>query len=629
MPKFISEPMKTQFLLLAILPTIAAAIPMAPVQPLIQLDQFGYLPDSRKIAVLADPQSGFDSALAYSPGPTLQVRKWQSDGIVLTATPISWNGGAVHPQSGNIVKWFDFSAVTTWGSYYLYDPANNVRSHRFDIRDDVYRVPLKHATRVFFYQRSGFAKSTPYADPRWTDAASHLGPNQDLDCRLVTDPNNTSLARNLSGGWFDAGDSNKYTTFTLSTLHCLLDAYTQNPSAFGDNYRIPESGNGIPDLLDEVKWELDWLRRMQLEDGCALLKMGNHRGTSHLKNPPPSNDNRPRYYYPEPSSAATVTLASVFAHAALVYRDIPALREYADDLRARAVKAFAHYEAHPKNDNIDNKDIQFGLADLPPEKQDKVAVAAAVYLYALTGEADYRAYVEKNHPRLDAEMKEWRSYDTYLTDALLFFTTLPDVSSPISEYIRASQLKAVANPEFYGRTDADPYRAHMPRYSYHWGSLSARSHVGSINENIARYGIDPARTDDYLVRAADTLHSIHGVNAFNKVFLSNMYVYGADNSVDEIFHFWFNDGTDWDNVRTSAKGGPAPGFLTGGANKNWKPRGADAAGYVPPPPAKAYREWNGPDASWQVTEPGIYYQAAYIKLLSKFATTTDKPLPLP
>ena len=61
----------------------------------------------------------------------------------------------------------------------------------------------------------------------------------------------------------DAGDKNKYTTFATSAVIQLIEAYRMNPNVFKDNYNIPESGNGIPDVLDEVKFELDYLKRMQ------------------------------------------------------------------------------------------------------------------------------------------------------------------------------------------------------------------------------------------------------------------------------------------------------------------------------------------------------------------------------
>ncbi|MDW8394598.1 MAG: glycoside hydrolase family 9 protein, partial [Chitinophagales bacterium] len=220
-------------------------------------------------------------------------------------TITAWGGGATHAQSGDRVWWFDFSSLTIPGSYYVFDVGNNVGSYRFEINDCVYMDVLKHAVRSFYYQRCGVAKTAAHAGAGWADAACHIGTQQDTDCRLY---NNTAPAtsRNLSGGWHDAGDYNKYVNFTWGTLIDLLLAYEENPSVWRDDYGIPESGNGIPDLLDEVKFELDWLLKMQQPDGSVLSIVGG--GGTY----PPSADVAFRRYGPANTSSA-LTCAGVFA----------------------------------------------------------------------------------------------------------------------------------------------------------------------------------------------------------------------------------------------------------------------------------------------------------------------------
>ena len=82
----------------------------------IKIDQFGYRPNDQKIAVMSDPQTGFNAALSFTPGPTYEVRNWTTNAVVFSGTPVAWNGGATHSQSGDKVWWFDFSSVTTPGS---------------------------------------------------------------------------------------------------------------------------------------------------------------------------------------------------------------------------------------------------------------------------------------------------------------------------------------------------------------------------------------------------------------------------------------------------------------------------------------------------------------------------------
>ena len=113
-------------------------------------------------------------------------------------------------------------------------------------------------------------------------------------------------------------------------------------------------------------------------------------------------------------------------------------------------------------------------------------------------------------------------------------------------------------------------------------------------------------------------------------YLTNMYAVGGDACADEMYHAWFRDGDPrWDNARTS-EFGPAPGYVTAGPNKSYcQSEPADNACSESPvkeqPPAKAYVDSNeglSPDSRydkmWQLTEPAIYYQAAYLRLVSKF-----------
>ncbi len=190
------------------------------------------------------------------------MRRWSDDVAVFTGTLKPWNAGATHSQSGDKVWWFTFSTVSTPGEYYIFDKTNGVGSCKFQIGDNVYDEVMKAGLKTFYYQRCGSNKASPFADNGWTDAACHIGTQQDTDCRLVTNPN-ASTSRDLHGGWHDAGDYNKYVNFTWTTLTSLLLAYEANPSVWKDDIGLPESGNGIPDLLDELRYELHWLLRMQ------------------------------------------------------------------------------------------------------------------------------------------------------------------------------------------------------------------------------------------------------------------------------------------------------------------------------------------------------------------------------
>jgi hypothetical protein len=99
-----------------------------------------------------------------------------------------------------------------------------------------------------------------------------------------------------------------------------------------------------------------------------------------------------------------------------------------------------------------------------------------------------------------------------------------------------------------------------------------------------------------------------------------MYAYGATNSVNELFGGWFVARSQWSDAKSS-RCGPAPGYVPGGSNSRAGASGVPAT-EVPPvgqPPQKSYKDWNGQDKAWVVNEPGIYYQSAYIELISAYA----------
>ena len=460
--------------------------------PYIMVDQFGYRPEDTKVAVLIDPQTGFNAEDEYVPGGVLEVRRVDGE-TVFSGAPEAWQDGAVQETSGDRGWWFDFSEVSEPGNYYLYDVEKDARSYEFKVAEDVYNEVLKTATRMFFYNRANTAKEEPYADARWTDAESFVGPGQDTEARFVDAKDDASTALDLSGGWFDAGDYNKYVTFAQTPVHMLLTAYEQTSSAFTDDFNIPESGNGLPDLLDELLWEFDWLKKMQVEDGGVILKVGN---IDYNTVSPPSQDARPRYYAPVCSSSS-VAAASMFAHGALVFGEFEELADYAADLQDRAGRAYDWYLNNPRREDCDTGEIKAGDADLTLVQQDATQAVAAVYLYALTGEERYQEALENTYRTTrafsDSDALRWSMYNPDQGDALLYYTTLENADPELAQTILDAKLEqaTTTSDELYGfQPDQDLYRAYLPETSYHWGSNFVRSALGNTNLDMLHYDLN-------------------------------------------------------------------------------------------------------------------------------------------
>ena len=587
----------------------------------IHLDQFGYLPEMNKVAVISNPQDGFNALDSYTPGATLQVKRTADDILVFEAAPEVWNSGNTHSASGDQGWWFDFSSLNQPGTYYVFDPSTNESSANFVIANDAYDEVLRASTRMFYYNRCNSTKEVPYAESNWTDGLDFEGTNQDGACRFVYDSLNTALTKDLRGGWYDAGDYNKYVTFSEHAVHDLLSAYEENPSAFGDDTGIPESGNGIPDIIDELKWELDWLLKMNNADGSTHIKMGSINYAQNAAAPPSVNQD-PRFYGPTCTSAS-LAVSGMFAHASKVYKNLPGLTAYASTLLNRAEMSWSYslpfINTQSLELNCDDGTILSGDADRSETVQLESALIAASYLFGETSEEQYSSYITEHIT--DAEptfYTSWNPYKMSVQTAFLNYTQTPGAVPSDVAFLQNSIASDVASnySGFYGFTDADLYRAHSPNWMYHWGSNLPIAATASLNQLVVNYDV-PNSGQALSQKVEEQLHYFHGINPLGLVYLSNMNGLGAEKSVNEIYHTWFNDQTPWDNTQSSQYG-PPPGYLTGGANASFT-----VTTISPPanqPPQKSYLDFNTewPENSWEISEPAIYYQAAYIRLLANF-----------
>ncbi len=588
----------------------------------IHVDQFGYQKNASKVAVLVDPYVGFNAADSYTPSTIIEVRDSVTDAVVFSGSPVAWNSGQQHVVSGDIGWWFDFSTVTANGTYYVHDAPNNMSSPFFVIEEEPYREVLRAATKAFYYNRSGFAKTGPAAE-LWTDGMSFNNALQDANCRAITDPGNASLEKDLSGGWFDNGDYNKRVSTAYFAVHSLLSSYQRSPELFTDNWNWPESGNGVPDLLDEVKWELDWILKMANSDGSVHVKMGNENYSDNTSSPPSANTD-PRFYGPT-CSAASIAAASMLAHGAVVFADFPSMQTYANQLLTQAETCYNYGVAFFNNNNFDldcdDGSIIGGDTDWDVTNQVQGLLSATVYLYGATGTESYQTFLINNGYLVSPlENNYWSPNELPICDALIYYSKLQGANTGMQGSVFSSASTSVSNNwgGFYGMTDAELYRDYMPTWAYYTGSNGRKAAYGAINVALANWGVGDS--SDLWDKGASVLHSLHGVNPIGIVYLSNMSGFGADKSVNEIYHSWFADGTVYDNAQTSPIG-PPPGYMPGGPNPYFS-----VSTLTPPygqPAYKSYLDFNDnwPNNSWEVSEPEIAYQAMYVRLLSEIIGT--------
>lgn len=650
----------------------------------IRIDQFGYLPVSKKIAVIAKPMQGFNSAEAgvVPLNPTSQnvqlikIAADNSETVAFQALPISWNGTNTDGLSGDKGYWFDFSSVTTTGNYKVRVFTTNTStfqdSHTFKIDATVYTDVLKRAMNVFYYQRSNFNKVTPAsntagfaAGKAWEDGAWYTAANQSTSVVTSAGGNPT---KSISGGWIDAGDPNRYVGFAAEPVHDLFTTYEQYKSNWDSfNLNIPESSNSIPDILDEVKFEVDWVKTMQnynyasnTGDGSVVNKVGIYQDGGYTS--PPSTDTRALRYEETGCPSVSVMAAGMFAHAALTYNlnGNSTLTAEVAELTARAEKAWTFYtNSSNKSVDCDNGDIEAGDGDGPggqyPAEHVQEAVCAAVYLYALTGNTTYRNFVDANYTTMRGmntnttgtqNQGEWGVYRTNQTQALMYYafhlpanrTATQTVKDAIIAKKRevANVTNDVKNPYKVVAND-NLYRA-VPYYQ-NYGCHMLMARQVSDNYDYIKYNLETDQTAEFKEKAEGILSYFHGTNPLGICYLTNMGAYGADFSIMQMHHTWFKDGTKYDN-QDATDIGPAPGYFPGGVNGVNNPvcmkmlvgkQNYTNAFVKDQPTQKSYSEkinaegTNGylcPNTNenfnqpWLYNEPGIYYQAAYVRALA-------------
>ena len=176
----------------------------------------------------------------------------------------------------------------------------------------------------------------------------------------------------------------------------------------------------------------------------------------------------------------------------------------------------------------------------------------------------------------------------------------------------------------------------MPDWSWHWGSNSVHSRWAYWNLQLAQRGLTNQTGDDLRRLGTESLHFFHGVNPLGLVMLSNMYDAGAERSVNQLYHVWFEHDSPWDDALASTYG-PPPGYVTGGPNDFYEDvQDADLT-LVPPafqPAQKSYLDENETarpgifnNAIYSINEPAIYYNSAFIRLLANFVGT-QAPVPV-
>ncbi len=460
------------------LATFSINLDAAPVSHDIKLDHFGYRTSDTKIAIIST-----------NPGSSVEIRN-TSDQVVYS---IPSNGGTITSKgndgapSGDDVWWVDFSSFSTPGTYRLFVPSLNGQSYDFEIRDDIYNNVVLTALKTFYLQRCNTPKESQYAGS-WSDSSScHM---QDLNTTAASGHTNHGTL-DLTGGWHDAGDYNKYVwKATSSAILFMLRAFEDNPGVFKDgDLNIPESGNGTPDILDEIKWELDWLLKMQLSDGSVLYQM---HVDGFASDAPPSIDTNVRFYQ-NPNIESASVFAGTLALAARIY-GANGMTTYANTLQTAAEDAWSWLLTQPDN-----------------KEEERAWAAAEIFRTnpAITSARDHVDNFDSNN--WNGRFFNPARYDSH---AAITYIQTPQATQSIV----ANMKQDVSNQVNYIFSTNDLYRNGLPDWAYHWGSNLPRAATGIFLLNAVKLGETGSHSvQETQQHAQDFLHFFHGQNPLNMV----------------------------------------------------------------------------------------------------------------
>jgi endoglucanase len=515
--------------------------------PRVRVNQVGYLAKGPKNATLVTAATG--------PLP------WQltnSAGTMVASGSSTPRG--VDAASNQNVQSIDFTGVTAAGSGYTLT-ADGETSYPFAI-GDVYSQLRSDSLQFFYIQRSGIAIDGSLVGQQYARPAGHVGvaPNTG-DTSVPCQPGLCDYRLDVRGGWYDAGDHGKYvvnggiaTAQLLSTFERTLTARRVNAGALGDStLRVPERGNQVPDVLDEARWELDFLMRMQVPAGQPLAGMAHHKiHDANWTGLPlaPEADPQTRELH-APSTAATLNLAATAAQCARLY--LPYDTAFGNRCLTAAKTAYAAAKAHPSL-LASGSDGNGGGAYNDDNVSDEFYWAAAE-LYITTGDSAYLTDLRASAWHTGADTFAATGFNWPSTAALgrLDLATVPN-GLPAAERAQVRKSVVDAASAYLTTISGQAYGLPMPgaRSSYFWG---ANSNVIN-NAVVLATAFDLSGDARFRDGAVQSMDYIFGRNALNHSYVTGWGTKTPQNQHSRMYGHQLNPNLP----------NPPAGSLAGGAN---------------------------------------------------------------
>ena len=523
----------------------------------IRVNQIGFLPDAAKIAVLPDA----DAAETFR---VVNVETGETALEGALSEPVD------NPGAGETNRVADFSALTAPGHYRV--EAGALASPDFAVGEGVYDELFRASVKMLYLQRCGIAldeeHAGKYAHPEChADLATTYGTEEKID---------------VVGGWHDAGDYGRYVVSGAKTVADLLLAH----EAFGvraDDIGIPESGDGLDDLMQEAKFELDWMLKMQNAEGGVYHKVTGAGFPGFLM---PEKEKGEWIVCPV-SNTATGDFAAVMAMASRLYAD-----DWPEDAARyleAAERAWAYLDAHRGDRGFKNP---FGIStgEYGDDHDEDEYFWAAAELLKATGKEEYKEAATQFMPTGGKRRGlGWGEVGTYGVLAVLTDANLAE-GDALREAAKAELAATIEDA--LALIEANPYGADRAM-EYEWGSNMGVANTGAL----LAMGADLLGDETLRARAQHSLDYLLGRNATGYCFVTG---FGAQ--CPEHPH----------HRPSAAKHHAMPGMLVGGPNNGLNDPTAMSV-LKGKAPAKCYVDNN---QSYSTNEICVYWNSPLTLLLA-------------
>lgn len=476
--------------------------------------------------------------------------------------------------SGEKVLLGDFSTLKKPGIYKIL-LENETASFTFKISANIYEEALNAAIKSFYFQRASMEIEEKFGGV-YKRASGH----PDDQCIFHPSSGKTNGTLNSPGGWYDAGDYGKYIGNASLTAGQILNLIEQYPDIIEDgSLNIPESGNGITDLWDEVKYELDWILTMQDDDGGVFHKLTALNFGGFIM---PEEYDLDRYIIGK-GTISTLNFAAVLAQASRLYKNIDP--QWSEKAIVAAERAWIWAMENNSIGYRNPKGVSTG--DYGNNSFDDDFYWAAAELYITTNNENYLEQLLKNN----------QEYQHQLTNSWKFFIrnmgfhslleNRENIDKELAETLTKSHIKLA--DEILNQISKNPYRVALERYE--WGSNS-----DILNQSmILCYAHRITGEEKYLIGAEQNTDYIFGKNATAYSFLTG---FGSKQVMNPHHRPSGADGIE----------APVPGFIIGGPNPHQQD--ANFVDYESDFPAKSFVDAEGSFASNEVclnwNAPAVY-----------------------